>query len=566
MFKNYATCQFNSTHLGRLLLSTSNSIIILQVFISLQAFSQYEKWDWLKVISGAGMDEVCSSTTDITGNVYIVGHFQKDLQFEDIQLISIGDNDIFIAKYNRFGSLLWAKQAGGHFSENLIVTEYPKIVKTDDDGNLIVSGCFTWQSEFGGISISGPGKINIFIAKYSPDGDLIWVKSFGSKSTVFLYDMDVSGNDIFISGFAPGPLYSGDPTEFNELCPYLCISGNSPFLINFDPNGSIIWVHTDTCSVEKSCVKVIKNEVLWLTYHNKTLYKLPDSDNAMGFNVELKCYSKFGDLKWKRCRNFADLNLFDTISKNNMQFLVSPLKGFIRQVDREENSQLKTKTLNNPDYEIATIHNSNQDRRIHMSNERTCYFPEQRFYIESISFTNPVLINDSLIVPDGIWFNSLLLLWDFENRHRYLLDAIPGAIVSILPVYDNSTYYVAGTHYSGQQLFSEYISGWGTDVFIGKRILHNDEESLFQMDFDVSSENRVWLRPNPANNYCEMISNIETIVRNVSISDNMGRVFQRYGSATLPVTFDLSKLESGFYIVSFIDNDIEKSIKLCVIK
>src|SRR5439155_26036269 len=59
-------------------------------------------------------------------------------------------------------------------------------VATDSAGNIIVSGGFSGTVDFGGVALTvsdpnGWGITSAFVAKYSPNGSLVWVRSFGGS-------------------------------------------------------------------------------------------------------------------------------------------------------------------------------------------------------------------------------------------------------------------------------------------------------------------------------------------------------------------------------------------------
>ena len=76
---------------------------------------------WAKQGGGKGSDDYSYGiTTDSNGNVFATGYFQDTAFFETDTLIAdidpFGDaREIFIAKYNPAGSLLWAKQSKESF-------------------------------------------------------------------------------------------------------------------------------------------------------------------------------------------------------------------------------------------------------------------------------------------------------------------------------------------------------------------------------------------------------------------------------------------------------------------
>ena len=72
--------------------------------------------------------------SDNFGNTYIAGNFSRPtLTFGNFILKNFGGSDIFIAKYNSNGKIVWAKNVGGSNNEKIIslIVEY--------NGNVSVS-------------------------------------------------------------------------------------------------------------------------------------------------------------------------------------------------------------------------------------------------------------------------------------------------------------------------------------------------------------------------------------------------------------------------------------------
>src|SRR4051812_1380631 len=72
--------------------------------------------------------------TDTNGNSYTTGFFDGTNGFGTNQLRSYGSTDIFVAKYDKDGTLIWARHAGTtNREEGLGVT-------ADSAGNCFVTG------------------------------------------------------------------------------------------------------------------------------------------------------------------------------------------------------------------------------------------------------------------------------------------------------------------------------------------------------------------------------------------------------------------------------------------
>ncbi|MCC7376002.1 MAG: hypothetical protein IT581_15195 [Verrucomicrobiales bacterium] len=94
-----------------------------------------------------------------------------------------GSKDVFVAKYNWDGALLWARSYGGTNSETLAT------LTTDSAGNLYLAGSFKTQTTFGNLAIESTKVVfspnnaayatDGFVAKLNSAGDPVWVRNFG---------------------------------------------------------------------------------------------------------------------------------------------------------------------------------------------------------------------------------------------------------------------------------------------------------------------------------------------------------------------------------------------------
>ncbi len=193
---------------------------------------------WAKSAGGTGYDEVNSIITDATGDVYITGYFRSStMTFGTTTLTnnsSIGYSDIFIAKYDANGNLVWAKSVGGTNND------YGSSIATDAIGNTYLTGAF--QSPvitFGAMTLTNNGAYNIFIVKYDTNGNVVWAKSAGGtydnsgKSIV----TDAAGNTTITGYFSSPTITFGATTLTNGV-----IFGDPDiFIAKYDTNGNVLW-------------------------------------------------------------------------------------------------------------------------------------------------------------------------------------------------------------------------------------------------------------------------------------------------------------------------------------
>jgi hypothetical protein len=136
-------------------------------------------YSWVKQISMSGPATGYKVAVDRSTNVYVFGSFQGTATFQGTTLVSRGGDDAFLAKFDNNGTLAWVKQAGGPGQD--LGTD----VAVDPNGNIYVTGSFQATAAFDTTNLVAVGSLsagtvnNLFIAKYSPNGDVVWARRAG---------------------------------------------------------------------------------------------------------------------------------------------------------------------------------------------------------------------------------------------------------------------------------------------------------------------------------------------------------------------------------------------------
>jgi uncharacterized delta-60 repeat protein len=155
---------------------------------------------WVKHAGGTGYDESGNGITALLDNsTVITGYFESSATFgsgESNQTIlnPLGARDIFIARYNPNGTVEWAKQAGGSGYESGFG------ITTLSDNSTVVTGYFSDVTTFGSGEINetilnSAGSLDIFIARYNPDGTFDWAKSAGGAMADYGYEITTLSDD-----------------------------------------------------------------------------------------------------------------------------------------------------------------------------------------------------------------------------------------------------------------------------------------------------------------------------------------------------------------------------------
>jgi hypothetical protein len=151
---------------------------------------------WVKTLGGPLEDLAYGIDTDDDGNIYVTGDFDSMIIIENRVLFSSGGKDIFIAKFNSDGDLLWAERAGGTGFDS------GNAIAVDKEGSAYVTGRFENFAAFGTEVVTSNGFFDVFFAKYDTDGNLVWLKkSGGVKEDVGLGIAVDTFNNCYATGY-----------------------------------------------------------------------------------------------------------------------------------------------------------------------------------------------------------------------------------------------------------------------------------------------------------------------------------------------------------------------------
>jgi gliding motility-associated-like protein len=210
-----------------------------------------QSWIWAKEPISVGSmyaDPIGAdryAACDKVGNTYIVGWYgfassgPGELIFgSDTLTTNIGERNMYLAKYDSSGLVLWAKQSTGTSSNVYSGTA----ISLDNNANIYVSGTVD-----AGITYFGPYPIrshlmDMFLVKYDQNGNILWAKQdFASDTTSIISGMtlptsnatDKWGN-IYVTGyFFDTVLFDSDTLAApHESC---------TFLAKYNSNGTLVW-------------------------------------------------------------------------------------------------------------------------------------------------------------------------------------------------------------------------------------------------------------------------------------------------------------------------------------
>jgi hypothetical protein len=210
---------------------------------------------WAARIASTAADQGLGVTTDTSGNVVVTGVYTAAVTIFNqgpsgtagTTLPPAGLNDGFIAKYSPAGAVVWAARITGTGAD------IGQRVTTDSSDNVLVTGTYDsavtiynqGPSGAAGVTFSVVGGIDLFIAKYSPNGEVLWAARIagpGTSENVRGIATDPSGN-VFVTGH-----YNGNPLTFYNQGPsgtagttLPLIGGFDSFVAKYSPDGAVLW-------------------------------------------------------------------------------------------------------------------------------------------------------------------------------------------------------------------------------------------------------------------------------------------------------------------------------------
>ncbi|UOK42815.1 MULTISPECIES: T9SS type A sorting domain-containing protein [Flavobacterium] len=246
---------------------------------------------WAKVLGGdqsGSMGFESKLVVNSSGEVYIGGGFSGTVDFDPstatANLTSVDNSwDMFIAKYDSYGSYLWAKTMGGEGKHDIV-----KTIAVSSSGDLFVIGAFGSTVDFdpsaATVNLTATGETsNLFIAKYGSNGNYIWAKATGVIDNVWgLNPSSIalsSNDDMYIGGVFQG---TGDFDPSAAVANLTSAGGNDMYVAKYDSNGNYLWAKAMGSAADDNVNSITLNS-------NGELYATGSFQNTVDFESVNTC-------------------------------------------------------------------------------------------------------------------------------------------------------------------------------------------------------------------------------------------------------------------------------------
>lgn len=215
------------------------------------AAAQLPEFQWAKAFEAHNQSNYSvysngrSVAVDQMGNVYSAGLFSYTTDFDPgpglftLTADNWTDKGIYISKLSASGDFLWAIQIPTY-------VEFGNIeIRVDRDNNVYIASELHLPSDFDPgpavYTLSPTGGWDAFVAKYDPNGRLIWAKQFGGPGDTVprsdVLEIDNSNNVIVCGNFNRTVDFDPGPAVYNLTS----TAHIQSFIVKLTCNGDFIW-------------------------------------------------------------------------------------------------------------------------------------------------------------------------------------------------------------------------------------------------------------------------------------------------------------------------------------
>ncbi|MEN0046187.1 MAG: T9SS type A sorting domain-containing protein [Bacteroidota bacterium] len=186
---------------------------------------------WGISIDGTASKSISDLVVDHQGNLLLTGSFRDSLFLDERATLFSERQSSFLAKFDQNGNLLWTQKAtvleGNAESIALAVSEENEVVLTGD-----FIGQMQIESE---IVETNTEDDNVFIARFSENGDFLWLRSAGGVFPDEVVDIQCTGDQIYLTGNYFGRLQMSEDITIESIG-----LNENIFLLIYNKNGEAI--------------------------------------------------------------------------------------------------------------------------------------------------------------------------------------------------------------------------------------------------------------------------------------------------------------------------------------
>ncbi len=179
---------------------------------------------WTDQFGSVGIDVAAATAVAPNGDVAVFGYAEQSLRLDHI---TEGENDLYLALYNRSGDRRWLVQFGSPGAE-LPSTS----IAVAPNGDIIVAG--TTYGSFPGYALKGVS--DVFVARFNRRGQRLWLRQFGSDAAEYLGSLTLAPTgDIYLAVTSYGAFPAGGTSVTTA------VGSGDAVLTKLNRRGQLVW-------------------------------------------------------------------------------------------------------------------------------------------------------------------------------------------------------------------------------------------------------------------------------------------------------------------------------------
>lgn len=536
-------------------------LLTLFAFLLHSLGSAQFNWQWARPYTGENQPSVEGLVLDAMGNTVVCGSFYGTLSIGVLPpIMSNGQSDLYIAKFDAVGTPLWVRTAGGtDFDEALDVA-------VDSEGRITITGYFQSPSiTMGGTTLNRQGNMDILVAQFDAAGDVQWAQRYGWSASSGLewgraIAADANG-DLYVTGQYKSALVVPGLTDLQA-----CNGREQGFLLKLDADGNGLWSLMPLCTGDASlglttcdALAIGPDGSVYLggDFRGDTAYFatdtlanfMPSGQSDDGFVVK---YSPAGEELWVRAwagTNYDEIRALATDSEGNLLVATTRegghlIDGIDLPITGSNGIYRMTLWKLNPDGTAIWGRRAGDTTFAH---EFSTLAVDANDHVWAGGYYQSRCTFDAITFPNNgntEFYGLFVAHYDADGlvQEVYTDRAVGPRVVNELACDATGGLYVGGA-YTGSITFAPLAPMMGDATFLAK----SDDLTTAVAS---TQEQQGWsVSPVPADQQFTVTQGAGAAIGDLRVMDAMGRELLRAGVWESRITIDCSAWPAGSYIV-----------------
>ncbi len=542
----HISIEYGHQNIYELAISMTRKLLFLLAMCALWGVSHSQTFQMVRGFGGLGYDVGTDVEVDSQGNIFLAGFFSSDVWFGDVLLTTNGCSDLYLAKLNSEGVVLWASSFGGG------ICDYSVGLCIDDEDNVYLAGKFQISVELGEEVLNSDGEGDVFIAKFNDEGNDIWARKFGGEGDESCGELKFHDDHLFMSGYYGEEAHYGDiivEGEGFENC----------MLMKLNKEGEAIWIKTggglDSDQGRNFDFDQEHNIYLSGQFAETATFGNFQATAYSGDDVFICKYNEDGEEQWLKGFGgiYSDQSGELTVDRNGNIYFTGNVRGNILFGEDTVNF-IGDLTILKFDRDGNYLWNR-QDECTWQGNWGQVVIDRDDQIFLSGKFSEEVIIDGDTLSGNSGYYKSLFAQMTEDGELIWYKHSLFGNCdTGPMRLYNDSTLIMTG-RYDGNVDFDDIILDYfgPPDIYLATMSKNNPIEPI--------NENAFLVYPNPA---CQSftIKLENALPREISVYTTTGALVYRAMIVDSIFLMDVRAWSDGLYLVNIMGEDYQRVVKL----